>query len=85
MLVVLFLVGVVLEIWTTNRLATYGEQTAKFEESKFRLQLENQILTNEIAQKSSLLELEKQSAKLGLSRIQKIEYLNATGSATIKF
>ncbi len=37
---------VVLEIWSVNRLATYGVQISELERSKDRLKLENQILEN---------------------------------------
>ena len=47
---------VVLEIWTMNRLATYGEQIAKLGETKLKISLENQVLKNQIAKISSLSE-----------------------------
>lgn len=66
---------VVLEIWATNRLATYGEKITELERSRVGLEMENQLLEKEIAEKASLYENEKISKKLGFGEIKNIEYL----------
>ena|SRR5258708_23110914 len=75
------LVLVILEIWALNRLATYGEQILKFEKASNELKLENQILQNQIAQKSSLNKVEDQSFSLGFRPIHHIEYLGSSDVA----
>lgn len=72
---------VVLEIWSVNRLATYGVQISELERSKDRLKLENQILENKIAEKSSLLIIEAMAKKYGYSKAQNVEYLKLSGLA----
>lgn len=67
---------VVLEIWVMNRLSTYGEKIGEIEHAIESLRLENQILENKVAQKSSLYQLKKYGANLGLDKIKKIEYID---------
>src|SRR3989344_8635729 len=66
---------VVLEIWSVNRLATFGVQISELERSKDILKLENQILENKIAEKSSLFIVESMVKKYGYSKAKNIEYL----------
>ena len=66
---------IVLEVWAVNRLSAYGEQLSKIDLSLSRFNLENSILKNEIAARSSLKEQEKISKNLGFEHISKIEYL----------
>lgn len=75
-LLLTFVLIVVLEIWIVNRLSTYGEKINKLENIKISLIAENQYIKNQISQKSSLLELQTLSEKLGFRKIQKIEYIN---------
>ena len=78
MLLIIFILiipAVVLEIWSVNRLATLGPKINTLEQAKAKLTLENQVLENEIAQKSSLSEVEDQSKQLGFQRIKSVIYL----------
>lgn len=78
-LVAVLVVAVVfLEIWAVNRLATYGEQINKLEKAKAALLLENQVLENEIAQKSSLSEMAVLSEYLGFTKVSKMEYVQGS-------
>lgn len=70
-----FLIGVVTEVWAANRLSTYGEQIAKITQETQQLTLENQLLENEIAQKSSFNQVEKHAKILGFEEIQHVQYL----------
>ena len=78
-LMVLF--GVVLTIWSVNRLATVGEQIAQIEKTKSSLELENDLLEKRIAEKKSLAQVEQSSKSLGFSKIQKMEYVKDNGIA----
>lgn len=64
---------IVLAIWATNRLATYGEQINQLEKTKRALTLENEVLANKIAEKSSLSKTEQQSLNLGFEKIKNVE------------
>lgn len=68
----------VVEIWTMNRLSTYGERISKLEQAKKSLVLENQILENQIAKESSLKSIDAQSKALGFFRVGKVEYIKQT-------
>lgn len=71
----LIVFAVVLEIWAVNRLATFGLQISELEKNKNTLVLENQVLENEIAKKTSLLEVSKEASGLGFEKIKQIEYI----------
>lgn len=71
----LIVLTTILEIWAVNRLATYGEQITRLERTKQALVMENQVLENEIATKTSLKDVYEQSKNLGYEKIGKIEYL----------
>lgn len=75
LLVVLLVVVVIVEIWSANRLATYGEQINKIEQAKANLELENQILSNEVSKASSLAKLGDYATSLGFESISHIQYL----------
>ncbi len=65
----------ILEIWSLNRLATYGVEISKIEIAKQALQLENQILENKISDEASLINIENKAKKLGFVKVSKIEFL----------
>lgn len=71
---IILVVGLVavLEIWTVNRLATYGEQLSKLEQIKGSLSTENELLENQIAEKSSLSHLSEQAAAEGFRPIRDV-------------
>jgi hypothetical protein len=72
---ILIIPAVVLEIWSVNRLATLGSKINTLEQTKAALTLENQVLENQIAQKSSLAEIEDSSKQLGFQKIKSVTYL----------
>lgn len=71
----ILLLGAILEIWTVNRLSSFGDQINKLEEAKQELTLENQILSNEIAKKQSLSQVEGYAKSLGFSSSSNVVYL----------
>lgn len=77
----LFLVLLVADIWSLNRLATLGEQINKFEAASSELRLENQIMQNKIAKLTSLDEIEHRSLLLGFRSIKTIETLKTSDIA----
>lgn len=77
----LFCLAVILEIWLTNRLSTYGEEIAKIEQASTNLEVENQILMNQADQKSSLVEIKNQAAKLGFETMHNVQYLQGVSVA----
>lgn len=64
----------ILEIWSVNRLSTYGEEINKLEKTRLALNLENQLIQNEIAKYSALIEIEDYAKFLGFERIHNLEY-----------
>ncbi len=64
----------VLEIWTVNRLASYGVEINNLEKAKSDLSIENQLLEKKIAEKQSLRVNEKISKNLGFERIKNFQY-----------
>lgn len=72
---VLIIPAVVLEIWSVNRLATLGSRINNLEQTKAALTLENQVLANQIAEKSSLSKIEVTSIQLGFQKIKSVVYL----------
>lgn len=64
-----------IEIWISNNVVTYGEKFEKLSSLQKTLGLENQILENEIAKKESLNNIASRSAELGFSEPQSIQYI----------
>lgn len=79
---VLFFVVLMLEIWMTNRLSTYGSKIEEMKEAQAKLTLENQVLENQVAQKSSLLSLESKAGQLGFNSIKNPEYYHPASLAS---
>lgn len=74
---VTFLVCLVIEVWTVNRLSSYGAKLNQIKSAQINLELQNQVLENEIAQKTALSYIEKAADSLGFANIKNIEYLNS--------
>ncbi len=64
-----------LEIWSVNRLSTFGKKIDELKQTEREIVLQNTILENQIAQKSSLLLLEGQSKSLGFGTTSTIQYI----------
>ena len=64
-----------IEIWVSNSVVTYGEKLEKLSSLAKTLNLENQILENEIAGRRSLNSVASKSAELGFSEPQSIQYI----------
>lgn len=81
---ILIILVALLEIWAVNRLSTFGVQISELERNAENLRLENQLLENEIAQKSSLNEQQKDSQKLGYVRVRNIEFIKELNLASAR-
>lgn len=66
---------VVFEIWASNTVVSFGGKFEKLSALEKNLKMENQILENEIAKKSSLGVIASKSAELGFLRGQSIQYI----------
>lgn len=66
---------VLVEIWAGNNVVAYGEKLEKLSTLQKTLNLENQILENEIAEKESLNNIASRSGELGFSEPQSIQYI----------
>lgn len=75
LLALLILLITILEIWSMNRLSTYGLQISQLERTKQSLTLENQVLENEIARRASLNKIEGNATYYGFSQVKKVEYM----------
>lgn len=80
----LLVVFLLIEIWAVNRLSSYGDRLNQIKNSQARLELENQILENKIAQKSALSYIEQYSVSLGFGQAKSVEYLNFPEVANAK-
>lgn len=74
--ILIILLVSVLEIWVVNRLSTYGDQISQLQQREASLRMENQLLENEIAEKSSLIQVDKASKSLGFEKVKKFEYVS---------
>lgn len=63
------------EIWASNNVVTYGEKLDKLSMLTKTLSLENQILENEIAKNNSLQNIASKSSELGFSDPKSIQYI----------
>lgn len=82
MLMLLVLLStVVLEIWISSRISTFGSKIFLLNQEESDLQLQNQLLQNEIATSSSLNEVSKAAQLLGLEDIRHLEYIEPLGLA----
>lgn len=66
---------IVLEVWANNTVVTYGDKLESITALQQSLQMENQILENNIAKMSSLTSIASESALLGFSKAEKLEYI----------
>lgn len=63
------------EIWANNTMVIYGEKFEKLFSLQSTLSLENQILENEIARQSSLINIASKAASLGFSKTESMQYI----------
>ncbi len=66
---------VLLEIWVSHSLVSFGEKYKDIEGLKRNLSEENQILENQIAMEGSLNKVASQSASLGLIKPSQVQYI----------
>ena len=69
-------ISLVLEIWSLNRLATFGDQIVKFESATADLSLENQMLENEIAKRSAFKTISEAANSIGFKRTTHVEFVS---------
>lgn len=82
---VVFILAIIsLELWTVNRLSTYGDKIQGLKEAQARVELENQVLENVIAEESSLNVLEKRATLLGFESVKTFQYLNSRNLASLR-
>lgn len=73
---VLFVMGLVfIEIWVNTATVSYGAKFEEMEEVARTLLMENQILENEIAKNSSLINISSKSAELGFIPAKSVQYI----------
>ncbi len=66
---------IVMEIWINNMMISYSDKLQNISTLERALKMENQILENQVARYSSLYNLATESAKLGFSWGEKIQYI----------
>ncbi len=77
-LVLIIVFVITLEIWVSNRVSTFGEKINGLESTRYSLQLENDYIKNQIAQKKSLKLNQKKSTNLGFEKSKKFEYMKVS-------
>lgn len=75
LVVVCLIMLMLVKIWASNNVVTYGEKFEKLSTLKKTLNMENQILENEIAKRQSLNNIASKSGELGFSEPQSIQYI----------
>lgn len=69
------LVLIIAQIWVNNTVVSYGGRFENISKLKETLEMENQLLENEIATDSSLINIATKGAELGFSRLESIQYI----------
>lgn len=70
-----FVFLLIVEIWVNNTLVTYGDKLQNISNLEKTLKMENQILQTEVSSQASLNDIASESAKLGFSLPENIEYI----------
>ena len=66
---------VIFEIWVNNTLASFGSKYENISMLQQSIKLENQVLENELALQTSLVNIATQSSTLGFSKPKQIQYI----------
>ncbi len=66
---------IVVQVWASNTVVTYGDRLESITSLQQSLQMENQILENEIAKHASLVSIASESAMLGFSKTERLQYI----------
>lgn len=72
---VCFFVLILIEIWASNNVVTYGEKLEKLLILQKTLNLENQVIENQIAGQEALISIASTSAELGFFEPESIQYI----------
>ena len=75
LVIVSLFVLMLVQIWASNNVVTYGEKFEKLSSITKTLSLENQVLENEIAKQQSINRVASRSAELGFSEPESIQYI----------
>lgn len=75
MVLVCLFILMLIEIWVSNSVVTYGEKLEKLSVLSRNLSLENQVLENQIAKNVSLTNIASKSSELGFSAPSDIQYI----------
>lgn len=80
--ILLFLSLSILEIWLVNRLVSFGQRMHQLMLAQTTLELENQLLENQLASKTSLNYLSLRSEQLGFASSKNVQYLKPRSVAS---
>ncbi len=69
------LILMLVEIWVSNNIITYGDKLKRLSDLTKTINMENQILENEIAKNKSFQNISSKSAELGFSAPESIQYI----------
>lgn len=72
---VVFLTGVIFEVWIVNQLSVYGNKIEEINRLISSLRLENAILESTLAENSSLNLVNKKAEEYGFGEVKHIEYI----------
>lgn len=73
--IISILILVIIEVWASNTVVTFGDRLERVSALQQSLRMENQILENEIANRSSLINIASESAILGFSKPSDVQYI----------
>lgn len=66
---------IVIQVWASNTIVTYGDRLERISLLQQSLRMQNQILENEIAGRAALTSIASESAMLGFSKPDKVQYI----------
>lgn len=69
------LILIIAQIWVNNTVVGFGDRLESISQLKKALEMENQLLENEIANDSSLVNIATKGAELGFSSFESIQYI----------
>ncbi len=73
---IILVLTMVTEIWSLNRLSTFGDQISKLEQTRQELTLENLLLKNQIDERASLKKMVEYASLYGFIKPKNVQYVN---------
>ncbi len=80
--VLLFLVMIFLEVWMATRLSSYGVKIQQLKDAEANLQLQNEVLSTQVAQNLALENVQQKATALGFAPVKAYDYFENSALAS---